>query len=104
MYDLIDIKKDALVELKEALAQKQEGSDPWYGDECSMVHEIADSNIPVYNADILKIAIDYPEVGLVKPETSECMSPVDAAAFNIYEQIKDYLFMYLKSVEDDQPG
>ena len=104
MINLEQLKKNAIEELNFALEQKRSGSDPWRGDEDSMTHEIADSNVPAYNSTLLEIAAESPEVGLEEPGTGECLSPASAAAYNIYQVLVQHLRQHLHSLSETKEG
>ena len=63
-----------------------------------IIHEIADSTVPVYTSDLLDcasrdnaLAVDVPELG---PVFDGSPNPVNIIAANIYERILDALWDY----------
>ena len=77
----------------------ERGDDPWNGDEHAMISELADSAVPVYNADILRITSEEPEIAHTAPDYAAfdgTFTPVNVAAANIYEAIQASLWKHLE--------
>lgn len=69
------------------------------------IHEIADSSVPIYTADILRcalanisLAVDEPELG---PAFDGTPTPINIIAANIFEYIEAQLWEYFNDHKDD---
>ena len=92
----------AVADLDDHLDQ---GDDPWNGDEHAMIHELADNAVPVYNADILRITAEEPEIAHTAPDYAAfdgTFTPVNVAAANIYEAIQTALWERLEERKIEQ--
>lgn len=70
-----------------------------------MIHELADSAVPVYNADILRITAEEPEIAHTAPDYAAfdgTFTPVNVAAANIYEAIQAALWTRFEGHKMDQ--
>lgn len=84
---LQDCLRDAVTQLD---CHLDNNDDPWKGDQRHMINELADDACPKGTNDILKIAIDSPEIGMEEPEHAAfdgAFTPVNVAAANIREAI-----------------
>ena len=61
-----------------------------------VIHEIADSCVPIYNADLLQIACDDFEIATAEPESGPAFdgtpTPLNIIAANVYEAIEAHLW------------
>jgi hypothetical protein len=61
-----------------------------------IVHEIADSHVPIYTGDILAYAVEDWNLAVTEPELGPAfdgtMTPVNLIAANIYEAIIEELY------------
>lgn len=108
-YSLWDLYKDCRAELHEQVIEYTRIKN---GDEISdIIHEIADSNTPIYNWGILQyaanniqLAVDEPEIG---PAFDGTPTPVNIIAANIYEAIEADLWEYwsdeLEELSQEEP-
>lgn len=79
---LYEVENGFLDELEERL------SDPW-DEYCSdIIHELADSWVPVYTFDSLKLAEDDLWLAVTEPEI-ECKNPLEGLNWNIYQHLLD---------------
>jgi hypothetical protein len=92
---LNDIIKDAIEELKDGWKDAQYPED--------MVHEIADSSVPVYTYQLAQLAAedvalftDEPELG---PAFDGSPTPANIVAANIYERVSQELFDKLYTLQ-----
>jgi len=105
---LREIENDVLEELKERLEGNVELH---YGgeivvsiDEYDLYHEIADSNVPIYNYDLMRLgadnlflAVDEPELG---PAFDGSPTPVNIIAANIYEHLQDHMLEHVETIKE----
>ena len=99
MSDFQEMLSNAVEELKERLQQ-----DPDY-DEGDLIHEIADSNTPIYNYDILQMAADNLFLALEEPDIGPAFdgspTPINIIAANIYEAICEELWDELEEIKEE---
>ncbi|KKN72305.1 hypothetical protein LCGC14_0412560 [marine sediment metagenome] len=94
--DLQEILNDALDELKERMKD--------YPDEDAddVVSEIADSSVPVYYSDLLKLASGCNDLATAEPECGPAFdgkpTPVNIIAANVYEAVDQHLRNYLSAI------
>jgi len=93
MQSLVD---DAQDELKSWIENNPDDDNP---DE--IIHEIADSNIPPYNFDLLHLAIDNLWLAVDTPENEANLTAIDFIKANIYEYIEEELFKYWDNERDN---
>ena len=98
MTTLRELEKDVLDELRERLQDN-----PWNNDEYDIIHEVADSNTPIYTSDILKLAADnlflatdIPELG---PAFDSEPTPTNIIAANIFEHLERVMFDNLEEIK-----
>ena len=69
------------------------------------IFEIADGAVPVYNSDLLEVAVDSPYVALSEPECGPAFdgtpTPINIIAANIYEAIIEALYVEARRLEDE---
>jgi hypothetical protein len=93
---LEEIVQDAITELKDWL-EDNPGDDP-----ADTITEIADSSVPVYNSDLLKLAADNLWLGTDAPEIyafDGSHTPVNAIAGNVYEHVEAKLHEAYEELE-----
>lgn len=70
-------------------------------------HEIADSSVPIYTADLARLAADYLELFTNEPEIGPAFdgrpTPSNIVAANIYEEVYKALMDVLQEWEDNEP-
>ena len=94
-----EMLNSAIEELKERL---QDSPDD---DEGDLIHEIADSHVPIYNYNILQmaaenlsLAVDEPELG---PAFDGSPTPINIIAANIFEAIEQELWDKLEDIKEE---
>ena len=92
---LYEIIEDAKTELEELMH-----GNPEYPED--LVHEIADSSVPVYTYDLMQLAaantnlaVDEPELG---PAFDRSPTPVNIIAANVYESVSNALHEHLQAI------
>ena len=87
---------------KEELRERFSPDEPYRSD---LVHEIADSSVPVYNHELItlayndmNLAVDTPELG---PAFDGSPTPCNIIAANIYEAIASELYQFLYKLEQE---
>lgn len=100
MSDTIDdLIKDAIAELRERLF------DDSNQDENDLILEIADSSVPVYNYDILSLALDDLDLALSEPDIGPAFdgtpTPVNIIAANVFEAIESALYKALPGIQEE---
>ena len=98
---LDQIVQDAVEELRDWHADHQGEDEPH-----DAIHEIADSAVPVYTGDLLRLAaenialaVDEPELG---PAFDGTPTPVNIIAANIYEHIEAVLWEAWREMLDEE--
>jgi len=88
---------------KEELAERINDADTDIIDESDIIHEIADSSVPVYNNDLISLAyhdmslaVDEPELG---PAFDGTPTPINIIAANVYEAITAALYELLYDLQ-----
>jgi hypothetical protein len=94
MPGLTDIEKSAREELRDRWENYREDFEG--GCESDVIHEIADSSVPVYTSQLLDLAAednclatDEPELG---PAFDGTPTPVNIIAANVYERLTEVLW------------
>lgn len=70
-----------------------------------LMHEVVDSNIPIYSSDTLDIAISSLWLAYATPATvvvSEDINPISLINLNIYELLLDKLRTHIQKLESKQ--
>lgn len=106
-----DIKKDAKEAFREWVDAK-EAFREWVKDNPEetephdAIHEIADSAVPVYNADLLRLAAENNELALRAPEIGPAFdgtpTPINIIAANIYELVEEALWEEWREIEEER--
>ena len=96
---LEELENDAIQELKEWAI------DNYPDDPGDVINEIADSYVPVYNHDILRLAVDNINLALNEPELGPAFdgspTPINIIAANIYEYIEQALYDAWNDIEEE---
>ena len=96
---LEELENDAIQELKEWAI------DNYPDDPSDVINEIADSYVPVYNHDILRLAVDNINLALDEPELGPAFdgssTPINIIAANIYEYIEQALYDAWNNIEEE---
>lgn len=91
---------DACIELKDWMEDNPGVKEPH-----DAIFEIADSNTPIYNSDIMEIAAEDYEIMSSEPEIGPAFdgkpTPLNIAAANIFEAIEQGLWEYWNEHKDD---
>ena len=99
MYNLREMKEDALAELKDSLRDYPDN------DEHDTIWEIADSSVPVYTSDILQLAADNVSLAVAEQDIGTAFdgspTPVNIIAANIYEEIAQELWNNLENIKSE---
>ena len=99
MYNLYEMKKDAIEELKDSLRGYPDA------DEHDTIMEIADSSVPIYTSDILQLAADNVSLAVAEPDIEPAFdgspTPVNIIAANIYEEITQDLWNNLENIKTE---
>jgi hypothetical protein len=97
---LYALERDAIAELREWR------EDHPHEEPHDAIHEIADSSVPVYTGDLLRLAAenialatDEPEVG---PAFDGSPMPVNIIAANVYEHLERALWDAWQTMEDEE--
>ena len=104
MSKIWDIIESAKTDLEERFEYLVEAGDYHDGFEPhDIIYEVADSNVPIYNHDILQAAADDISLGTDEPELGPAFdgspTPVNIIAANIYERIQQEMFEYWDELE-----
>jgi len=90
---LYDIFKYAKEDFKNWMDDNPDNDEPH---DC--IHEIADSSVPVYNYDLLRLAADNLNLGVDEPELGPAFdgspTPINIIAANVFEAIESELWEY----------
>ena len=99
MREFETLKRDVRQELRERLS-----GEGWTNAPHDIIHEIADSNVPVYNHDILKMASEEYDLSLAEPELGPAFdgtpTPVNIIAANIFEALEAECWEEHKAMSD----
>jgi len=106
---LYDIEQSAIDDLRnrlndliseEKIADPDSVDNDYHNELCEMVFEISDSNVPIYNGDILQLAADNYDLALNEPELGPAFdgspTPINIIAANIFEHIENRLWEYVR--------
>ena len=100
MTTLREILKDA----EEELRDRWNDLDTCQRRDLDIIHEIADSNVPIYNSDILEVAADNLYMATNEPELGPAFdgspTPVNIIAANIYEAITERLYEVARELQE----
>jgi hypothetical protein len=75
------------------------------GEPHDVIHEIADSSIPVYTGDLLELANENNSLATDKPELGPAFggepTPTNIIAANVFEAIEQHLWDVWREIEDE---
>lgn len=100
MQTLNEIIRDACKSLREDydIADVTEPHD--------IIHEIADSSVPVYTYDLLQLAANHLELAVDTPELGPAFdgepTPVNIIAANVFEAITEGLWEEWREIEEER--
>ena len=109
MDTIRELEKNVLDELRERLKEYAEIEDQevnFYNmDEYDVFHEIADSNVPIYNYDLLQLASDNIFLAVNEPELGPAFdgshTPINIIAANVYEYLQEYMLDNIETVKEE---
>lgn len=95
--DIYDIVVDAIEEFRQRMQEaKEEGRFRDIEEPNDIIFEIADSHVPIYTSDLLRLASENTEFALSEPDISPAFggrpTPVNIIAANIFEKIEQSLW------------
>lgn len=101
---MFNLLKDARQELRERL--EDWGEDDFEQDEPhDIIHEIADSNVPVYTSDLMQLAADDLSLATNEPELGPAFdgspTPTNIVAANVYDAITEDLWKEYSKIKDE---
>ena len=75
------------------------------GEPHDVIHEIADSSVPVYTADLMRLAAEDIDLAVSEPELGPAFdgspTPVNIIAANVFEAIERALWDEWREIEDE---
>jgi len=75
------------------------------GDPDDVLHEYADSAVPVYTADLMRLAADDIDLATAEPECGPAFdgspTPANIVAANVYEALLAEGYEWLREVQDE---
>ncbi len=92
MLTIHKLVQSALEDFKEGLKQEKWVTEDYVSD---LIHEIADTNVPIYNDELLEVALSNLWLACSESELWPAFwkaTPVNLLMSNIYEYIRDELF------------
>jgi len=99
MSTLRQLQRDAFEELKESL-ENYPDQDPY-----DTIFEIADSSVPVYTHELMKLAAEDITLATAEPELGPAFdgspTPVNIVAANVFEAIHNYLHENIGLLNDE---
>lgn len=94
---LIDIERNARIELRTRFGEMNESD---------LIHEIADSFVPISNYNIIGLAAETPHLALDVPDHGPAFNgkptPINIIAGNIYEYLSQVLCEELNLIKQEQ--
>ena len=70
-----------------------------------VISEIADTNVPIYNHDLLQLAADNMNLALVEPELGPAFdgspTPINIIAANVYEYLTTELWDEWETIQEE---
>lgn len=97
LYQLVD---DAVAELRE-WRDSPDGADI-----ADAIHEIADSSVPVYTGDLLRLAAENIALAVDTPECGPAFdgepTPVNIIGANVFEHIEQALWAAWQAMQDEE--
>jgi hypothetical protein len=103
--NLYQIVEDAKCELREWRDDHPDDDEPH-----DVIHEIADGSVPVYTAELLRLAADNIHLAVDEPELGPANgcnfdgtpSPINIIAANIFEHIEQALWEEWQTILDEE--
>ncbi len=84
---------------EEALNADWLPEDPTHEDFCDAAHELADSSVPVYTSDLMRLAAEDTDLATSEPSLGPAFdgrpTPVNIIAANVYERLYDVAYATL---------
>jgi hypothetical protein len=82
---------------KDAVAEYLERRRDYPDEDChDVIHEVADSNVPIYTSDLMLLAAEDIDLAVGEPECGPAFdgkpTPVNIIAANVYERIRAALY------------
>ena len=97
---LDELVQDAISELREWQQDYQEEDEPH-----DTIHEIADSSVPIYTGDLLRLAAENLQLATNEPEIGPAFdgtpTPVNIIAANVFEHIETALWKAWHEIEEE---
>ena len=98
--ELDQIVEDAIEELRAWAKENPDETEPH-----DQISEIADSSVPVYHSDLLRLAADKIHLGIDEPELGPAFdgkpTPVNIIAANVFEHVERALWDAWKEIEEE---
>lgn len=99
--DLDAILDDAAEEMRTWAKENPDDTEPH-----DFIHETADSGVPVYHSDLLKLAAENHSLALDEPELGPAYdgkpTPINIIAANVYEAIEARMWDEWRSIESER--
>jgi len=96
---LYELERDAVAELRDWRSDHP-GEEPH-----DAIHEIADTSVPIYSGDLLRLAAENLQLATEEPECGPAFdgspTPINVIAANLYEHIEQALWSAWQQMEDD---
>jgi len=93
--------EDCIRELRERIEENPDEREPH-----DWIHEIADSNVPIYYSDILQYAADDIDLATAEPEIGPAFdgspTPINVIAANIFDRLEEALWEEWRRFEDQR--
>ncbi|MHA2277623.1 MAG: hypothetical protein ACXAC2_17725 [Candidatus Kariarchaeaceae archaeon] len=103
-----EILKNARESLKEQLEYKAEldGDEVYFsGEDSDTIFEVTDSSVPIYTAELIRLAADNVYLATNEPELGPAFdgspTPVNIIAANVFEEINNHLWECLEDVKEE---
>lgn len=98
---LLQVVADAIEELRDWHQDNPDEREPH-----DQIHQIADSSVPVYTYDLLRLAADNCHLAVDEPELGPAFdgapTPVNIIAANVFEHIEQALWEAWSEMEDEE--
>lgn len=100
--DLASILRGAREELQERWDDYRDDFGPRHKYAADVVAEIADSSVPVYTSDLLKLGCEENSLAAEEPEfTANLPGALGIIAANVYERISSDLFEHFGEIQKE---
>lgn len=98
LYQLVD---DAIAELREWREEHPDEDEPH-----DAIFEIADSSVPVYTGDLLRLAAEHLFLATEEPELGPAFdgapTPVNIIAANVFAHVEEALWEAWRALDDEE--